>query len=72
MTLEDDCHVAYKVDAYYAPQADGGIKWDDPKLAIQWPISDISPTLSDKDTCLPFIAHSEFDFPYDGNPLVPL
>ena len=72
ITLEDDCHVAYKVDAYYSPQADGGIRWDDPELSINWPMVGAAPTLSDKDASLPFLADSEFDFPYDGNPLVPL
>jgi dTDP-4-dehydrorhamnose 3,5-epimerase len=72
ITLEDDCHVAYKVDAYYAPQADGGVRWDDPDLAIEWPISSSNPILSDKDASLPFLADSDFDFPYDGHPLVPL
>ena len=72
ITLEDDCHVAYKVDAYYAPQADGGIRWDDPELAIDWPMGNVAPILSDKDASLPFLSDSAFDFPYDGNPLAPL
>ena len=72
LTLEDDCHVAYKVDAYYAPQADGGIRWDDPELSIRWPMIGSSPILSDKDAGLPFLVDSEFDFPYDGNPMTPL
>lgn len=72
ITLEDDCHVAYKVDAYYAPEADGGIRWDDPELAINWPMDGAAPILSEKDVSLPFLFGSEFDFPYDGNPLVPL
>ncbi len=72
LTLEDDCHVAYKVDAYYASHADGGIRWDDPELAIDWPMPSIAPILSDKDAGLPFLADSALDFPYDGNPLVPL
>jgi dTDP-4-dehydrorhamnose 3,5-epimerase len=72
LTLENDCHVAYKVDAYYAPHADGGIRWDDPELAINWPMEGSSPILSDKDASLPFLSDIEFDFPYDGNPLVPL
>jgi dTDP-4-dehydrorhamnose 3,5-epimerase len=72
ITLEDDCHVAYKVDAYYAPQADGGIRWDDPELAINWPMDVALPILSDKDARLPFLSDSDFDFPYDDNPLTPL
>ena len=72
LTMEDDCHVAYKVDAYYAPHADGGIRWDDPELAIDWPMISGAPILSDKDATLPMLSDSEFDFPYDGNPLAPL
>ena len=72
ITLEDDCHVAYKVDAYYAPQADGGIRWDDPELAINWPIDGIAPILSGKDASLTFLSDSEFNFPYDSKPLIPL
>ena len=72
LTLEDDCHVAYKVDAYYAPSADGGIRWNDPELAIKWPMTGSDPVLSDKDAALPILADGDFDFPYDGNPLVPL
>jgi dTDP-4-dehydrorhamnose 3,5-epimerase len=72
LTLEDDCHVAYKVDAYYAPHSDGGIRWDDPELAIDWPMISGAPILSDKDASLPMLSDAEFDFPYDGNPLVTL
>lgn len=72
LTLEDDCHVAYKVDTYYAPHSDGGIRWDDPELAIDWPMVGTAPVLSDKDAAMPFLTDSQFEFPYDGNPLVPL
>ena len=39
--------VLYKVTVPYAPELDRGIRWDDPDLAIRWPIS--SPLVSDKD-----------------------
>jgi dTDP-4-dehydrorhamnose 3,5-epimerase len=37
-TLTDDCEVLYKVTDIYAPQAEGGLLWSDPALAIAWPI----------------------------------
>ena len=37
----------YKCSDYYAPQNEGGIRWDDPDLSIDWPVR--SPTLSDRD-----------------------
>lgn len=70
VTLEADCEVQYKVDAYYSPEADGGIAWDDPDIAIDWGIQ--SPILSDKDRRLPRLADRPPDFPYDGKPLRPL
>lgn len=72
LTLEDDCYVAYKVDNYYAPHADGGIAWNDPCLAIDWPVCGLLPILSDKDSRLGLLEDSDFDFYYDGNPLIPL
>lgn len=72
VTLEPDCEVIYKVDAYYAPAADAGIRWDDPALGIAWPEAMQAPMLSDKDAALPLLADAAPDFPYDGKPLRPL
>jgi dTDP-4-dehydrorhamnose 3,5-epimerase len=72
LTLEPDCEVAYKVDAYYAPQAEGGVAWDDPDLAITWPLDGQRPLLSDKDAALPRLGEVALAFTYDGRPLEPL
>lgn len=48
LTLTDSVDFLYKTTNYYAPSAEGCIAWDDPSLAIQWPIS-IAPVLSEKD-----------------------
>jgi dTDP-4-dehydrorhamnose 3,5-epimerase len=52
-TLEPATEVAYKVDALYAPQCDAGLRWDDPELGVDWPISVGEATVSDKDASLP-------------------
>jgi dTDP-4-dehydrorhamnose 3,5-epimerase len=51
-TLTNDCELFYKVDGLYAPQTEGGVIWNDPDLAITWPL-DGEPVLSDKDKVLP-------------------
>lgn len=73
LTLTPDCEVMYKVDAPYAPDADGGIRWDDPDLAIDWPLpAGTAPLLSDKDAALPPLAALTPLFAYDDKPLLPL
>lgn len=72
VTLEPDSEVLYKVSAHYAPQADGGIGWDDPALGIPWPLPAGGATISDKDAALPRLADFDSPFPYDGTPLGPI
>lgn len=52
--LTDGVLLAYKCTEPYAPAADRGIRWDDPQLAIPWPI--LPPSLSAKDAALPTLA----------------
>ncbi|MCW6530668.1 dTDP-4-dehydrorhamnose 3,5-epimerase [Sphingomonas sp. MMSM20] len=71
LTLEDNCEVTYKVSDYYAPDCDGGIRWD--SVGIDWPLpAGASPELSAKDAKLPTLAEFDSPFPYDGRPLAPL
>lgn len=49
VTLEPMTEVFYKVDAFYAPAHDKGLRWDDPELAIDWRLAGRTPILSAKD-----------------------
>jgi dTDP-4-dehydrorhamnose 3,5-epimerase len=72
VTLEPDTEVMYKVSDLYAPACDGGILWSCPSLAIDWPLPEGGPALSDKDKLLPSLADFDSPFSYDGRPLLPL
>ncbi len=72
LTLEPDTEVEYKVSDLYAPECDGGLVWNDPTLAVAWPLGGAAPLLSDKDTRLPTLAEFDSPFVYDGDPLFPL
>jgi dTDP-4-dehydrorhamnose 3,5-epimerase len=47
ITLADDTEAFYLVDEFYAPECERGIRWNDPKFAIQWPIEPV--VISEKD-----------------------
>jgi dTDP-4-dehydrorhamnose 3,5-epimerase len=73
LTLEDDCEVTYKTSDFYAPDCDGGLRWDDPAIGVDWPIpAGGAPELSAKDAVLPLLADFVSPFAYDGRPLAPL
>lgn len=65
VTLVPDSEVQYKVDAPYAPDCDGGIAWNDPDIAIEWPF-DGDPVLSAKDAALPRLAEWDNPFVWQG------
>ena len=68
LTLEPDTMVAYKVDAFYSAACEGGVVWNDPDIAIEWPL-DAAPLLSTKDAALPPLAEVDSGFDFDGVPL---
>lgn len=49
VVLSETAVIAYKVDNYYAPNHESGIKWDDKELAIDWRIRTEDILLSEKD-----------------------
>lgn len=49
--LSDEADVLYRLSSYYDPDLERGVAWDDPELAIEWPIDD--PVLSERDRAAP-------------------
>jgi dTDP-4-dehydrorhamnose 3,5-epimerase len=56
ITLEPDTEVLYKVDAFYHPQSEGGLRWDDPALAIDWPLPPTGVVINARDAAYPVLA----------------
>ena len=61
LALEDDTLFLYKCSDYYAPPAEGGLRWDDPVLNINWGM-EVAPVVSGKDQELPGIQGFESPF----------
>ena len=57
VTLTDDVEFLYKADNYYAPDADAGIRWNDPDIGVEWGVE--NPILSEKDKKNPFLKDCE-------------
>ena len=64
-TLEPDTLVIYKASAHFAPEYDGAVCWNDPDLAIAWPVSVGDAVLSAKDASAPRFADFDSPFVYD-------
>ena len=67
LTLTPNAEVQYKVDDYYSAACDGAVAWDDPDIAIDWPLAEAgvaAPVLSDKDAAAPRLQDFETPFSY--------
>ncbi|HEX8307479.1 MAG TPA: dTDP-4-dehydrorhamnose 3,5-epimerase [Allosphingosinicella sp.] len=61
LTLSERAEVLYKASAYYAPESERSLAWDDPDIGIEWPAGS-PPLLSPKDSVAPaFGAQELFD-----------
>jgi dTDP-4-dehydrorhamnose 3,5-epimerase len=64
MTMVPDTEITYKVDAYWAPDLEGGLCFDDPDLVIDWPIPAAEIVTSEKDRRWPPFRELPAIFPY--------
>lgn len=51
--LSEEAEVQYKCSDYYEPADERGVRWDDPRLGIDWPLGGTAPVLSARDAGLP-------------------
>lgn len=58
LVVSDEAEVIYKTTDYFAAEHDRAIRWDDPDLAIEWPLSD-PPILSAKDASAPGLREAD-------------
>ena len=59
LVLSPEAIFTYKVDNVYAPQAEAGIRWNDPQLGIAWPIDPQEVLTSEKDLRQPLLQDAE-------------
>lgn len=58
ITLEPDTEAIYFVTEFYSPEHERGLRWDDPKIGIEWPFEPV--IISEKDR-----QHKDFDINYN-------
>ena len=62
LVVSDYAEFAYKCDEFYHPEDEGGVRFDDPDLKIDWPKIDVDFTLSEKDKLHPTLKDSKITF----------
>jgi dTDP-4-dehydrorhamnose 3,5-epimerase len=64
-TLEPNSEICYKVSAFYSKDHDRSIRFDDPDIAVDWPVDPARAILSRKDAEAPFLAEIETGFTFE-------
>jgi len=60
--LSEVADVTYLVSSYYDPETEAGIRWNDPEVGVEWPVSE--PLLSQRDVEAPTLAEVAGDLPF--------
>lgn len=66
LTLQPNTEVLYKCSDYYAAETEGSLLWNDPSVAVDWPLRE-KPILSDKDQQAPLLKDFRSPFIYGVN-----
>lgn len=69
LTISDEVEFQYKVDNLYNKESEGGIRYDDPTVNVDWGslLNGIKPILSSKDEVLPTLEECDANFKYEEN-----
>lgn len=59
LALTDSAEVQYKTSSFFSPDHDRAIRWDDPTISIEWPLSGGAPLLGERDRSAPQLADAE-------------
>lgn len=65
VTREPDTEIVYKCSDYYAPQAEGSVRYDDPAIGIDWGVTEAA-SISAKDAAAPLLSQIESPFVFGG------
>jgi len=60
--LSEVADVHYRLSSYYDPETEAGIAWDDPDVAVEWPLAE--PTVSERDATAPKLSEIEHTLPW--------
>jgi dTDP-4-dehydrorhamnose 3,5-epimerase len=66
--LSEVADVLYKQTAYYDPKLERGIAWDDPQVAIRWPLPDADLLVSERDRAAPRLSEVAAELPFRYEP----
>lgn len=66
--LSDVADVVYKQSAYYDPALERGIAWNDPDVAIHWPLPVAELIVSDRDAAAPRLKEIGEELPFEWHP----
>lgn len=62
LTLEDNTVFQYKCGAFYEPSSEGSVRWNDPRIGVEWPMVDGERLLSEKDRKAPLLSEQPYRF----------